>query len=94
MFMDLMQDVYHTFSERFMKAQLVINEPEPLQQMDMSAFMPSQPHGSAPQNGAAAAPTKRYNAVGILEDVPQDEPMAPKRTPEAKPRDRKDKKRR
>ena len=93
MFMDLMQDVYHTFAERFMKAQLVLNEPEPLPPLDMAAFMPQQSNGNAPLNGAPTAPTRRYNAVGILEDVPQEEPAAPKPNPQAKPRDRKDKKR-
>ena len=72
----------------------MINEPEQLPPMDMSAFMPSQPNGTAPQNGAAAMPTKRYNAVGILEDVPPDELPVPKASDESKSRERKDKKRR
>ncbi len=90
MFVDLMQDVYHTFAERFMKAQLVLNEPEPPPPMDFGAFTPQRPNGSGPQGGAA--PTKRYNAFGILEDVPPEELGLPKSSDEPKPRDRKDRK--
>lgn len=90
MFVDLMQDVYHTFAERFMKAQLVLNEPEPLPPMDLSAFIPPQPNGAGPAPGAA--PTKRYNAFGILEEIPPDEEPPRKDSGEPKPRDRKDRK--
>ena len=87
MFVDLMQDVYHTFAERFMKAQLVLNEPEP--PMDVSRLIPPQPVTPAPQD--RTAPTKRYNAFGILEDVPPEEIASPR--PEVpKARDRKDRK--
>ena len=92
MFMDLMQDVYHTFAERFMKAQLVLNEPEPLPPMDLSAFMPARQNGNAPPHGAAAMPTRRYNAFGILEDVPPEEIATPKPAAEPRPRNRKDRK--
>jgi preprotein translocase subunit SecA len=90
MFVDLMQDVYHTFAERFMKAQLVLNEPEP--PMDIASLIPPppSPNGAAGQNGAA--PTKRYNAFGILEDIPPEELAAPTQESEPKPRDRKDRK--
>ncbi len=87
MFVDLMQDVYHTFAERFMKAQLVLNEPEP--PMDVSHLIPPEPVAPAPQN--LVAPTKRYNAFGILEDIPPEEIAAP-RSEEPKARDRKDRK--
>jgi preprotein translocase subunit SecA len=87
MFVDLMQDVYHTFAERFMKAQLVLNEPEP--PMDVSHLIPPEPVAPAPQN--LAAPTKRYNAFGILEDIPPGEIAAP-RSEAPKARDRKDRK--
>ena len=53
MFVDLMNDVAETFTDRFLKVQLVIEEeraPEP----------PPAP----------VAPTRRYNAIGVLEDVP------------------------
>jgi preprotein translocase subunit SecA len=89
MFVDLMQDVYHTFAERFMKAQLVLNEPEP--PMDIASLIPPPPpNGTVGQNGAA--PTRRYNAFGILEDIPPEELAAPKPDSEPKPRDRKDRK--
>jgi preprotein translocase subunit SecA len=58
MFVDLMGDVADTFTDRFLKVQLVIEE--------------------SPQNAPApapAAPTRRYNALGVLEDVPA-EPVA------------------
>jgi len=90
MFVDLMQDVYHTFSERFMKAQLVLNEPEP--PLDMAAFSAPPALAAGTQNGAA--PTKRYNAFGILEDIPPEELAAPAKSDEPKPRDRKDRKKR
>jgi preprotein translocase subunit SecA len=56
MFVDLMNDIYNTFCERFLKVQLRFEE----------APMPAPP--------PPPKPTKRYNALGILEDVPADEP--------------------
>jgi len=53
MFVDLMNDIYNTFSERFLKVQLVIEQPPP----------PPPPQ----------RPTKRYNALGILEEIPAEE---------------------
>src|SRR4051812_43417630 len=53
MFVDLMNDIYNTFTEGFLKAQLRFEAPPP----------PPPP----PQV------TKRYNAMGILEDVPNDQ---------------------
>ncbi len=64
MFVDLMNDVSETFSDRFLKVQLVIEEGPP-------------DHG---QNGVSAppppppAPTKRYNAMGVLEEYVADAP--------------------
>lgn len=75
-----------------MKAQLVVNEQEPLPlpPMDMAAFSPPPaPNGTA-QNGAA--PTRRYNSFGILEDIPPEE-LATRAPVEESKRDRKDKKR-
>ena len=66
MFVDLMNDVYNTFTERFLRAQLVFSPPEP------AAPQPPRPNGSGPQGGSA--PARRYNALGILEDVPAEEP--------------------
>jgi preprotein translocase subunit SecA len=59
MFVDLMNDIYNTFSERFLKVQLVFEQPQ--------AIEPPPPQ----------RPTKRYNAFGILEDIPSEE-VAPK----------------
>jgi preprotein translocase subunit SecA len=55
MFVDLMNDIYGTFTEAFLKAQLRFEEPAP-------------PPPPIPQK-----PTKRYNAMGILEDVSSDD---------------------
>jgi preprotein translocase subunit SecA len=60
MFVDLMNDIYNTFSERFLKVQLMMEPPAP------------PPVFSRPEK-----PTKRYNALGILEDIPADEPSQP-----------------
>ena len=51
MFVDLVQDVHHTFAERFLKAQLVFEEPTPLE----------------PVTVTAAAPERRFNEFGMLE---------------------------
>jgi preprotein translocase subunit SecA len=62
MFVDLMNDIYNTFSERFLKVQLIVEPPPP----------PPPPilgGGAGPRGG----PTKRYNALGILEDIPAEE---------------------
>ena len=55
MFVDLMGDIYNTFSDRFLKVQLQFGPP------------PRQEE-RPPQK----APAKRYDALGILEDVPAD----------------------
>ena len=90
MFVDLMQDVYHTFAERFMKAQLVLNEaPDEAPMEDVSRLIPPEPPAPSPQNGAV--PTKRYNAFGILEDIPPEEIEAQQRRLQEEP-GKKDKK--
>jgi preprotein translocase subunit SecA len=61
MFVDLMSDIHHTFTERFLRAQIVFQPPEPV--------------AAAPQRESQRA-TKRYNALGILEDIPAEEPVA------------------
>jgi preprotein translocase subunit SecA len=58
MFVDLMNDIYNTFADRFLKVQLVFEPPAP-------------PPPPEPQR-----PTRRYNALGILEDIPAEEPTA------------------
>ena len=60
MFVDLMGDIHTTFTERFLRAQLVFNAPPP-------APLPmTGPDGDA----GARRPQRRYNALGVLEDVP------------------------
>ncbi|MFL5843566.1 MAG: SEC-C metal-binding domain-containing protein, partial [Solirubrobacteraceae bacterium] len=61
MFVDLMNDIYNTFTERFLKVQLIVDAPPP----------PPPPSygGGGPRGG----PTKRYNAMGILEDIPAED---------------------
>ncbi len=70
MFEDLMRDIYSTFTERFLRVQLVF---EP----------PAQMRGGAAPNGGRAGdgrvtdagrqrPAKRYNALGVLEDAAPD----------------------
>jgi len=68
MFVDLMTDLYHTFAERFLRAQIVIE-----QQGGGPQGGDESPNGRrGPRVPAPTAPTRRYNALGILEDVPQD----------------------
>ncbi len=71
MFVDLMADIHHTFTERFLRAQLVFN--------------PREFEGSAPEErggrregpqGGGSVPKRRYNALGILEEV-MEEPEEP-----------------
>ncbi len=58
MFEGLVHDIHNTFAERFLRAQLVFNAPpEPV---------------SRPQR-EEHRPTKRYDAMGMLEDVPLEE---------------------
>ncbi|MEP7086682.1 MAG: SEC-C metal-binding domain-containing protein, partial [Gemmatimonadota bacterium] len=70
MFVDLMTDLYHTFAERFLRAQIVIE-----QQGGPSSGQDDSSSGGrrGPRVPSPTAPTRRYNALGILEDVPADE---------------------
>jgi preprotein translocase subunit SecA len=67
MFVDLMNDIYNTFSDRFLKVQLQFGPP------------PDQPSpdgdGAGPRGGRPRPPkpTKRFNAMGILEELPPEE---------------------
>lgn len=56
MFVDLMNDIYNTFTEGFLKAQLRFEAAPP-----------------PPPVETFQKPTKRYNAMGILEDIPADD---------------------
>ena len=73
MFVDLMNDIFNTFTERFFRAQLVFQQP--------GEYAPPTGNGDgAPRQSRAPEaprkPTKRYNALGILEDIPEEEPAA------------------
>jgi len=62
MFVDLMGDIYNTFTDRFLKVQLQFGPP------------PGTPPDPEPRDRRGKARTeKRYNALGILEDTPVDE---------------------
>jgi preprotein translocase subunit SecA len=68
MFVDLMNDIFNTFAERFFRAQLVFQQPTDFSQPSGNG------DGGAPRaTDAPRKPTKRYNALGILEDIPEDE---------------------
>ncbi len=69
MFVDLMHDVYNTFAERFLKVQLVF---EPQAETHGGGYG-GYANASRESDGGGRRPTKRYNALGILEDVPEDE---------------------
>ncbi|MFN2637291.1 MAG: preprotein translocase subunit SecA [Gemmatimonadaceae bacterium] len=65
MFVDLMGDIHNTFTERFLRAQITFEQPRPLPPMFLS-------DDGAEGNGEPRkppAPTKRFNALGVLEDV-------------------------
>jgi preprotein translocase subunit SecA len=77
MFVDLMNDIYNTFSDRFLKVQLQFGPPpEPSGAGDGNG---GGPDGSGPRRGEGGpraprglppqAPKRRYNALGVLEDV-------------------------
>ena len=85
MFVDLMHDVADTFTDRFLKVQLVIEEQRPAD---------AEPAGGQFQTESApSAPTRRYNAMGVLEDVVPEsangsvpvEDIGPAETPAEKP---------
>ena len=64
MFVDLMGDIHNTFTERFLKAQITFEQPRPLPPMFLNA--------DEDDNGdvrRAPRPGKRFNALGVLEDV-------------------------
>lgn len=67
MFVDLMRDVADTFTDRFLKAQLSFDAADDFGGNGFGGGYPDLPP-VPPQ-----APTKRYNAFGILEDIPLDQ---------------------
>jgi preprotein translocase subunit SecA len=69
MFVDLMHDVADTFTDRFLKAQLTFNAADDFGGGYDDGFA----GGFDPRSAPAQARTKRYNAFGILEDIPEEE---------------------
>ncbi|HEY3133625.1 MAG TPA: preprotein translocase subunit SecA [Gemmatimonadaceae bacterium] len=67
MFVDLMQDIHNTFTERFLRAQITFETPQLPPELGGDG---SGPNGRQPRG---RAPTKRYNALGVLEDVTPEE---------------------
>jgi preprotein translocase subunit SecA len=70
-----MNDIHDTFTQNFLKAQIVMEQPPP---PPTSIWTPSAPTG-VPTDGDGAPgqrARKRYNAFGILEDIP-DEDLEP-----------------
>ncbi|HVF40281.1 MAG TPA: SEC-C metal-binding domain-containing protein, partial [Gemmatimonadaceae bacterium] len=71
MFVDLMNDIYHTFTERFLRAQISF-EPPPFDTGDGEFDSPDGPE-RGPRGGqgprGVRGPTKRYNALGVLEEI-------------------------
>jgi preprotein translocase subunit SecA len=61
-----MNDIYDTFSDRFLKVQLV-EEPAPARE----PMLWTPPQGGD-GDGARRAPTMQYNALGILEPIPDE----------------------
>ena len=65
MFVDLMNDIYSTFTERFLKAQLMFEPPA-------EADGPGSRLGGSSPRGDGGRVKKRYNALGILEEIPEE----------------------
>ena len=72
MFVDLMNDIYETFTDRFLKVQLIAEEPLPTPE----PLLWTPATGGPEVDGGRRAPAMRYNALGILEPVPEDEVTA------------------
>ncbi|MDP9202796.1 MAG: preprotein translocase subunit SecA [Gemmatimonadota bacterium] len=69
MFVDLMGDIHNTFTERFLRAQITFEQPRPLPPM----FLSDDGAGENGEPRRVPAPSRRYNALGVLEDVPAGE---------------------
>lgn len=69
MFVDLMQDVHHTFTERFARAQIVFEGGQPTNDEGMRGGSdPAGPFASQQPAPQQRPPSRHYNALGILED--------------------------
>jgi preprotein translocase subunit SecA len=70
MFVDLMQDIHNTFTERFLRAQITFeNAPPPPPQIFLSGPELDGDIGERAAVARPAQPTRRYNALGVLEEV-------------------------
>ncbi|MFL5482708.1 MAG: preprotein translocase subunit SecA [Gemmatimonadaceae bacterium] len=69
MFVDLMQDIHNTFTERFLRAQITFEQQAPLPEMFLSGPDIDGGDGMTAPPPRPAQPTRRYNALGVLEDV-------------------------
>jgi len=65
MFVDLMGDIHNTFTERFLKASITFEQPRPLPPM----FLNAEDDGDNGATRRAPRPGKRFNALGVLEDI-------------------------
>jgi preprotein translocase subunit SecA len=72
MFVDLMGDIHNTFTERFLRAQITFEQPRPLPPM----FLSDDNAGDNGEPRRPPGPARRYNALGVLEDVPPGEEVA------------------
>jgi preprotein translocase subunit SecA len=66
MFVDLMEDIHNTFTERFLRAQITFEDRAPA---PPPMFLSGPDLGGNGGGGVATAPIKRYNALGVLEEV-------------------------
>ncbi len=73
MFVDLMGDIHNTFTERFLRAQITFEQPRPLPPMFLSGDDDADGNGAPRRPRGTTAPAKRFNALGVLEDVPSGE---------------------
>jgi preprotein translocase subunit SecA len=67
MFVDLMNDVYHTFTERFLRAQISFGGPP----ADFERNGDSADGDGSTRTARPAVATRRFNAMGVLEDIPE-----------------------
>ena len=67
MFVDLMQDIHNTFTERFLRATITFEERQPLPPMYLSG--PEIDGNGGGGVATTAPPKKKFNALGVLEEV-------------------------
>ena len=66
MFVELVNDIQHTFAERFLRAQLVFEQPG-------DDGRSGGDGGSTGRRAPGGPPQRRFNALGVMEDVPADD---------------------